>query len=152
MDDEDESWEAVWPPEPADNPELIRKAVAIVRDNPSMHVKAWSLVTESPGLGIDPGLTLLAELYKKSGSMVKSFIDQAIQRCFIIPIDADYLEDILLNYEEDSEDRVLELYTGCVWELTAMLASCIIHLVANQPLHASCFAPSERADFILAHR
>lgn len=152
MSEGDESWEAVWPPEPCDDPQLIHKAVAVIRRHPAMHAKAWALMTETRGIGIEPDSTLLDELYSKSGAMVKPFIDQAIDRCFNLPVDSDQLEDILSIHDDDIEDRALELYTGCVWELTAMLASCIIHLATGSTLHASCYAPSERATYILASR
>jgi hypothetical protein len=152
MENDEESWEAVWPPEPPDDPVLIRKAIASIRANPDLHADAWKLVTEGRGLGTNPDLTLLDELYVKSGSVVKSFIDQAIERCFTFPIDPDHLENILEPFEEESDDCALDLYTGCVWELTAMLSSCIIHLSSHSELYASCYAPVERSSSILAYR
>jgi hypothetical protein len=111
------------------------------------------MMANCAGLGIHDNKTLLGELYEKSGSMVKPFIDEAIERLFKpLPFNVDQIETVLLPIDE--EDVAIQLYRGCVWELTAIAAACIVCIatentteVKRAPL--SSYEPVERAQFIL---
>lgn len=155
-DDDEPGWEAFWPPECTDDCRLLVRCVEIIRSNPEFHTRAWDLVSGTSRFPIHSGETLLSELYLKSGDMAKPFIDEAIKQYFSQPMSISAIEHILLDSLPDDRDSLdtksFELYQGCVWEITAMLACCILFLKHGQPdreLPASCFDPLARANFIL---
>jgi hypothetical protein len=142
--EEDESWEEIWPPECTNDRVLVQKCMGMIRDSSDLTLSAWEyLVNES---------RFLADLYRRSGTMVKPFIDQAITSCGFDAghLDVDLVESILLHAQEDP-DPADEVYRGCVWELTATLAACIIHVKTGRNPPGSCYEPIDRAHFILAN-
>ena len=153
MDSEDENWESVWPPECTGDGVLVKACIEAIRDNPGLHAQAWNTISNCRGLGIHEDKTLLEELYTKSGAMVKPFFDEAIARLFqTFPFKTDEVETILLPIDDD--DVAVELYRGCVWEVTAIVAACILSLVrprgtAGERIPLSPYEPIERAHFIL---
>jgi hypothetical protein len=148
----EQCWEGVWPPEVSDDAQLIEKCVDIIKENECLHTEAWNLMNEKTLHSIHPNLSFIEELYLKSGKMVKPFIDEAYSRLFQLPVVSfSDLEAVLLDESCDpDEDIAYALYRGCVWELTAIFACCIIYMRTNRTgeLPASCFDPINRSQFL----
>jgi hypothetical protein len=145
-------WEAIWPPEITDDDQLVLQCTDVLRKHQGLQHRAWILMSSKKQLGVYPDLTLLEEVYEKSGAMVRPFIDEVVKGFFSNvdrqAIDSDGIESVLLDPDCDPQDQAMEVYKGCLWELTAILASCIIHIKTGKSLHASCYSPIERASYI----
>lgn len=172
MSEEDESWECIWPPEITADTSFVKRVINVLM-RPELfkvHSKAWVLVSQQKGVGLNSRLTLLQELKDKSGRISEPFIDEAVDRIFSDPSIrgtsalASTVGDILLSspscgVERNGDDDMLEdtlrasraddLYRGCVWEISAMMAACLIGLEQGSArIPASCLEPTDRARFI----
>lgn len=172
MSEDDESWECIWPPEITADTSFVKCVISVLM-RPELfksHNKAWVLVSQRTGVGLNSRLTLLQELKDKGGRISEPFIDEAVDGIFSDPSVrgtaalASKVGDILLSspscgFEHNGDDEMFEdslrdsraddLYRGCVWEISAMMATCLIGLEEGSArIPASCLEPTDRARFI----
>lgn len=160
--------EYVWPPQRSSDMRLVKLVIEVIGEERLLdtHRPAWELLFE-PGLAIEPNHSLVEELYMRSGSFSKPFLDIVVGEVFRpqlgFPILHETLRGILIELpldclEPDGQsiddsiraDQALELYRGCVWEIAAMFACVLLHVAlkrSGRP-HASCGEPADRAHFI----
>jgi hypothetical protein len=168
-DEENEDYgEYVWPPQRSSDMSLLNLVIEVIGDYQWLdrHRLAWEVLFE-PGLAIEPHYSLVEELYMRSGSFSKPFLDLVVGEVFRpqlgLPTLQETLRGILIELpldglEPDGQsiddsiraDQALELYRGCVWEIAAMFACVLLHVALERTgrPQASCGEPADRAHFI----
>jgi hypothetical protein len=169
MNVEDDIGEYVWPPQRSGDSLLVDRVLELIA-TPTLfqhHYRAWERLNET-GLAIEPGCSLLDELYSQSGTFSKPFLDIAVSDIFLPelarPTLSRTLQAILTDFPLSSSlesdeislddsiraDQALELYRGCVWEISASFACVLVNeslcLPGRPP--ASCREPGDRAHFL----
>lgn len=168
MTDDDDLGEYIWPPQYPSDISFVQLVVEIIGQRRffQLHKKAWDRLTE-PGLGIEPDKSLLEELYARSGSFSKPFLDIAVREIFIAHLDSSNLQETVESVLFDRQvsaiehgheslddqirsDQALELYCACVCEITTMFACVLLHAALNDSRRApaSSSEPFDRAVYI----